>query len=296
MSSIKKTFPAVGGYAEALANPQGRFASLRGVRAVTDADGGPRYVCGTGRVTFRIEMDGEPYEMTCFTSAAACAAALGKYGDFLPDEIYVYGDEGQGDYYPVVLRPLVVSAAAAAHAALDVPQTENNEGELHEGLRVVVRGNRFGYADETGRIVIGPQYAWAGDFSEGRAMVAVEAPAGEEGLRMGLIDREGRAVIPPVYDDLSWDGSRYAVVDREGLHGCLDRTGRTVVPLEYDWVGEFGYGFAVVMREGRYGYVDETGTPAGEGLVYADARSVAEDGTAEVQRSEHDPWRRIRLF
>lgn len=290
--TAKKIFPTVGGYAEALANPQGRFASLAGVRALTDGEGGPIYVSGTGRVAFRIELEGEPYELTCFTSTAGSrAAASGCYGELLQDEVYVFGHDGEeGDYYPVALRPVAGPMATGAPIV-----TEDGEGEFSEGLRVVVRDGRFGYADETGRIVIAPRYAWAGDFSEGRAAVAVDALVGE-GMLMGLIDREGRAVIPPEYDDLSWDGSRYATVDKGGLHGCLDRTGRVAVPLEYDWVGEFSHGYAVVGRDGRFGYVDETGALMGEGLVYADTRSVSADGTAEVLLPENELYSRIRLF
>lgn len=289
MSTANKIFPTVGGYAEALANPEGRFASLAGVRTLTDGEGGPIYVSGTGRVTFRIELEGEPYDLTCFTSTAASrAAASGCYGKLLQNEVYVFGHDGDGDYYPVALRPLTAAASAPV-------VTEDGEGEFSEGLRVVVREGRFGYADKTGHIVIGPQYAWAGDFSEGRAAVAVTAPV-SEGLLMGLIDREGREVIPPEYDDLSWDGSRYATVDKGGLHGCLDRMGQVVVPLEYDWVGEFSHGYAVVGRDGRFGYVDETGTLTGEGLVYADARSVSADGTAEVLLPGNELYTRIGLF
>lgn len=289
--TAKKIFPSVGGYAEAMANPQGRFASLAGVRALTDGEGGPLYMSGTGRVTFRIELEGEPYELTCFTSAAAGrAAASGCYGELLQDEVYVFGHDGEGDYYPVALRPLAGPMAVGAPVV-----TEDGEGEFSEGLRVIVRGGRFGYADENGHVAIAPRYAWAGDFSEGRAVVAVDAPVGE-GKLMGLIDRDGNTVIPPEYDDLSWDGSRYATVDKGGLHGCLDRTGRVAVPLEYDWVGEFSFGFAVVEREKRFGYVDETGALTGEGLVCADARSVSADGTAEVLWPGSETYTRIRLF
>ena len=57
--SQKKIFPTVSGYAEAVANPEGRFRSLRGVRAVAESsEGGPCYTCGTGRVTFRLRIEG----------------------------------------------------------------------------------------------------------------------------------------------------------------------------------------------------------------------------------------------
>ncbi len=299
--SQKKIFPTVSGYAEAVANPEGRFRSLRGVRAVAESsEGGPCYTCGTGRVTFRVRIEGEAeaWELTCFTTSAACEGAA-RYGRVLPGEVYAFGPDDEGDYYPVAVRPWVgtgTGGEAIDNASFDDTATEPVEGELCEGLRVVVRGDRFGYADDRGGIVIEPQYGWAGDFSEGRAAVAVASPEGEGGLLMGLIDRDGHTVIPAEYDDLSWDGSRYAYVDRDGRHGCLDRTGRVVVPLEYDWIGEFDYGFALVAREGRYGYVDETGATAGGGLCYADARPVSADGTAEVLWPGATDFASIRLF
>lgn len=299
MSSTKKTFPAVSGYIEAVANPAGRFATLCVARAAVDAEGRPVYVCGTGRVTFRIllqEAPQQPYELTCFTTRSAFEESGERYGQVLPEEIYVFGLDDTGAYYPVALRPAAAEADGRAERSPDRETAGNGEGELCEGLRVVVRDDRFGYADADGRLVIEPRYLWAGDFSEGRAPVAVAAPAGQEGTLMGLIDREGREVIEATYDDLSWDGSRYAYVERDGRHGCLDRTGRVVVPLEYDWIGEFDYGFALVEREGLFGYVDRSGSPVGEGVVYADARPVGADGTAEVLRPGAATFSAIRLF
>ena len=103
-------------------------------------------------------------------------------------------------------------------------------------------------------------------------------------------------VIPAEYDDLSWDGSRYAYVDMNGRHGCLDRTGRAVVMPEYDGIGEFDNGFAVVWRDGLHGYVNEEGTLAGEGLVYDEAWSVGADGMAQVLRPGHSVRETKRLF
>lgn len=288
MNPVKKIFPTVRDYAEALANPSGRFASLDGIRAVTDPDGGPEYVSGTGRVTFRVLLNGEPYALTCFTSSASCSAAKGCYGRLVPNEVFVFNHEGKGDFYPVALRAIPTAAIS------DNTPSGDEYGDLYEGRRMIVREGRFGFADEEGRIVVEPRYAWAGDFCEGRAAVAVSSAAG--GVLMGLIDWDGNAVIPAVYDDLSWDGSRYAYVDLNGRHGCLDRTGRMVVPLEYDGIGEFDKGFAVVWRDGLYGYVDEAGALAGEGLAYEEAWAVGADGVAQVLRPGHGQRETIRLF
>lgn len=289
MSLAKKTFPTVGGYTEAFAHPTGRFATLEGLQAVTDADGGPEYVSGTGRVTFRVLMDGEPHALTCFTSSSAAAtAASGIYGRLLKREVYVFNHDGNGDYYAVAVRPVCVQMPEAM-------QAEQESGDLYEGLRIIVRDRRFGFEDEAGNVTIEPRYAWAGDFSEGRATVAVSSPP-SKGMLMGLIDRAGNEVIAPKYDDLSWDGSRYAYVDMKGMHGCLDRTGGVVVPLEYERIGEFNYGFAVVMKDGWLGYVDESGTLSGEGLAFTEAWAVGRDGLAQVLRPGGDVPEIIRLF
>lgn len=293
MSTPHPLLPTIGAYAEAVANPEGRFATLRGMRAVADSRGELVYTCGAGRVTFRVEWDGVLAELTCFTTPAALRQGE-RYGNLLPQELYVFRPDGTGGYYPVAVR--AVRSADVSPSAAEATDPMTSLGEWSEGLRVAVRGDRFGFLDPNGQWAIEPQYVWAGDFSEGRAAVAVAAPSGEEGTLMGLIDRDGQWVIPAVYDDLSWDGSRYAYVERDGRHGCLDRMGRPVVELAYDWMGEFAYGYAVVSRDGRWGYVDERGELVGEGLAYADARSVGENGVAEVRLPERDSYTSIRLF
>lgn len=269
MTRVKNIYPAVGDYAEALVNPEGRFATLREVRAAVDGEGIPVYVSGTGRVTFDVLLPEGNCRLTCFTSAFSAAQA-GAYGQVLADELYVFNQAGEGDYYSVAVGPVHVAVADGASVEY---------GELCEGRRVVVRDGRFGYVDEAGRMIVQSSYSWAGDFCEGRAAVAAVLGGG---TYMGLIDREGRVVVPVEYDDLSWDGSRFAYVDRGGRHGCLDRLGGVVIPLEYDWVGEFDHGFAVVCKEGGYGYVDAAGGLVVPGLVYRDALSVGCDGVAEV--------------
>lgn len=80
--------------------------------------------------------------------------------------------------------------------------TTGNDGEtlfaMHEGLRRICRGERYGFADESGNIAIPIRYLWADDFREGRAVVETE-----NGL--GLIDKSGREVIAAIYDDVCYD-------------------------------------------------------------------------------------------
>lgn len=69
---------------------------------------------------------------------------------------------------------------------------------MHEGLRRICRGDRYGFIDESGGIAIPIRYLWADDFREGRAVVETENG-------MGLIDTSGREVIPAIYDDVCYD-------------------------------------------------------------------------------------------
>lgn len=69
---------------------------------------------------------------------------------------------------------------------------------MHEGLRRICRGDRYGFIDESGGIAIPIHYLWADDFREGRAVVETECG-------LGLIDTSGREVIPAIYDDICYD-------------------------------------------------------------------------------------------
>jgi hypothetical protein len=61
-----------------------------------------------------------------------------------------------------------------------------------EGLAPVVFGEKHGYIDKTGKVVIQPQYESATDFSEGLAHVKVNG-------KWAYIDRTGAMVIEPRY-------------------------------------------------------------------------------------------------
>jgi hypothetical protein len=56
----------------------------------------------------------------------------------------------------------------------------------------IVKGGKWGYMDEKGKVVIEPQYDGAGDFSEGLAWVG-------RGLLRGYINPKGEMVIKPKY-------------------------------------------------------------------------------------------------
>ncbi|MBC9034319.1 WG repeat-containing protein [Sphingomonas sp. JC676] len=137
------------------------------------------------------------------------------------------------------------------------------------GPEPVLVGDKWGYADETGRIVIAPGFAGAGSYdADGLAIVQIRNPSGF-GLSSGMIDRNGRIVVEPRYDIIRpFRGASLTGVSRAGRFGAIDRTGKEVIPLRFGGIGAFavnglapatisgGYNY---NSSGRWGYVDRTG-------------------------------------
>ena len=61
-----------------------------------------------------------------------------------------------------------------------------------EGLDAHFKDGKWGYVNETGKMIIAPLYAAAHKFSEGLAAV-------KNGDKWGYIDNTGKMVIPPQY-------------------------------------------------------------------------------------------------
>lgn len=69
---------------------------------------------------------------------------------------------------------------------------------MSEGLIAVQNEQGWGFINTDEEVVIAFCYDWVGAFREGRAEVKV-------GEKMGLIDKRGEYVIPPIYDIVDYD-------------------------------------------------------------------------------------------
>ena len=110
---------------------------------------------------------------------------------------------------------------------------------VHEGqasLHPVLVGEKVGFIDTSGRIVIEPQFQHAGPFSEGLARVRVKVSGGE---KAGFIDSSGKIVIGPQFDR-TWrfsQGLAWFVLN--GKAGYVDTRGRITIAPQFDWAGDF---------------------------------------------------------
>ena len=111
-------------------------------------------------------------------------------------------------------------------------------------------------------------------FHEGRAEVETESGA-------GLIDKEGRFILPPVYEEVCWDDYNNRIyVEEQGKWSMLYRDGSPVNQETFDWMGECCEGLILVMRNRKHGFITLDGKIAIP-LQYDDASSFSE-GVAEV--------------
>ena len=110
-----------------------------------------------------------------------------------------------------------------------------------------VAPERWGYLRPDGSWAMPPQFAFAWPFSEGVAAVRkgdrmgyLRPDGSENGIawceakcgRWGPFLREGRFLVPPIYDDPGWECGPFLSGWKTGdeLENWFDRAGRIIVP------------------------------------------------------------------
>jgi hypothetical protein len=145
---------------------------------------------------------------------------------------------------------VVVFTAGCADNNKDTPLSEEpiNAGKLLEKSIEVLIAPSF-------------EFDYVSTFSDvGYASV-------EKDGKWGLVNAEGRLVLPTVYDYTFGDMFEgffddLAIVVQSGKYGYVNTEGKVAVPLEYDYGRDFKNGFADVSKNGKYGIIDTSGATA----------------------------------
>ena len=113
---------------------------------------------------------------------------------------------------------------------------------------------KYGFVDETGKVVIPFEYHTVENFYEGLAAVQLITS-----LKWGFIDETGKVLIPFEYSGALSFSEGLAAVVRENKLGFIDKTGKMVIPPTYDRVQNFSEGLATVRQQNKWGIIDKTG-------------------------------------
>jgi hypothetical protein len=188
----------------------------------------------------------------------------------------------------------MIQAACLALLTL-VPAAFAQEAPKGARLEAVYVNGKWGYADQSGKVVIKPEFDAARPFEDGLARVGVvdeELPELEArpNIKWGYINEGGRVLVPLRYTVLSRFSENLAaaaVLDAEKPEslslgrgsvanlkwGYVDGNGREVIPMQFLAAGDFAEGLAPVNAGGggpggelslcgpepKFGYVDKTG-------------------------------------
>jgi serine/threonine protein kinase len=101
----------------------------------------------------------------------------------------------------------------------------------------------------------------------------------------GYINKEGKEVIPFIYDKAFYFKEGLALVENDGKYGYIDKEGNEVIPLMYEDVGgDFSEGLAGVQNNGKYGYINKAGKEVIP-FIYEDVRSFSVEGISSVRKN-----------
>ncbi|MGB7442053.1 MAG: WG repeat-containing protein [Coleofasciculaceae cyanobacterium] len=112
---------------------------------------------------------------------------------------------------------------------------------------------KWGYIDETGEMIIDPQFGWADGFSSGLASVRMSG-------KWGYIDSKGGIAIQPHFDGVEpFSADGIAAVKTGEKWGYINSNGEVIKPPKFDEAESFSAGLAAVKLGGKWGYIDQTG-------------------------------------
>ena len=123
------------------------------------------------------------------------------------------------------------------------------------------QGGKWGFMDNTGRLVVKCRYDGIGYYSEGLVWV----------------NKGGKEK----YDDGSFPPELIG-----GKYGFIDRSGREVIAPKYDNVSDFSEGLAAVKVGDKWGYIDKKGEMVIEPRFYS--RSYFSEGLASFEVTTKD--------
>ncbi len=137
------------------------------------------------------------------------------------------------------------------------PANFDEIGVLNLNRALAVFEDLIGYLDGTGKMVIKaqyetyPNYVKRGQFKSNLAVVKQKG-------KYGVIDRNGKVIIPLAFNDLGEISSLMAFSKGKGW-GFIDQTGKVIIQPEFDFAESFVNETAIVEKLTLQGVIDNKG-------------------------------------
>ncbi|MBO7554394.1 MAG: WG repeat-containing protein, partial [Neisseriaceae bacterium] len=134
-----------------------------------------------------------------------------------------------------------------------IPMQYDKAWSFKNGLAKIEKNKRYGLIDKSGKI-ISDEYDFIGNIDYGFAKI-------KQKDKYGLMDKNGKIIIPCEYDDiltLTKEPDLIAV-KKDNQWGFVDKNNSTIIPFVYEQVWNFHNGFAKIRNNQQYGIIDLTG-------------------------------------
>jgi hypothetical protein len=105
--------------------------------------------------------------------------------------------------------------------------------DFSEGKAVVEIDDKYGYIDNKGNLLVDFCFDLAHDFSKGLGSVNVGGCFGKHGFsggKWGYVDNKGNMVVAPIFDETRVFSEGTAPVKIDGKWGFMDVTGQMTLP------------------------------------------------------------------
>jgi hypothetical protein len=109
---------------------------------------------------------------------------------------------------------------------------------------------KYGFIDETGKIVIPLIYDNAEDFINGKSVIKLNN-------KWGVINSKGKYIIPVIYDELIPLSDNLIKIKLNNKYGFIDSLGNKITPINYSLISDFNGGFAQVAVNDTTTGIDE---------------------------------------
>ncbi len=125
-----------------------------------------------------------------------------------------------------------------------------------EDLAAFKSNSKWGFIDNSGKIIINAQFDRVGDFKEGMALFASDI---NMKMQYGYINKKGEIAINAQFEEASPFQNGLALVKVNNKYGFIDKSGKFVINAQFDYAEPFSEDLALIKSGEKFGYIDKSG-------------------------------------